>query len=243
MPRKVDCELVLVPPKGAEVVVVSCLVETEVGRTTATCFVVAGVGAGTALTSAVEAGNDTSMASANTWTKVLLIDTGVGCDGVKTRVGASTSAVEAGNDTIMASANTRTKVLLVDTVGCDGVKTRVGASTSAVEAGNDTSMASAKTRTKVLLIDTGVGCDGVKTRVGAVVGTGFEPLLDTQSVQIRVAGESKQQCVCSCLCLCLCRSFRCKRATAQQRKAAFPVCRHISTKSTCAGRKAQVEVE
>jgi hypothetical protein len=74
MPRKVDCALVLVPPKGAEVVVVSCLV-------------VAGVGTGTASTSAVEAGNDTSMASANTWTKVLLVDT-VGCGGVKTRVGA-----------------------------------------------------------------------------------------------------------------------------------------------------------
>ena len=85
MPRKVDCELVLVPPKGAEVVVVSCLVETEIGRTTATCFVVAGVGTGTASTSAVEAGEETK-ASANTWTNVL-VET-VGCGAVKTRVGA-----------------------------------------------------------------------------------------------------------------------------------------------------------
>jgi hypothetical protein len=86
MPRKVDCELVLVTPKGAEVVVVSCLVETEIVRTTATCFVVAGVGTGTASTSAVEAEDDT-VASANTGTKTLLVDT-VGCGGGKTRVGA-----------------------------------------------------------------------------------------------------------------------------------------------------------
>ena len=69
--------------KGAEVVVDSCVVETEIGRTTATCFIVAGTG--TASTSAVEDGDET-VASANTWTKVL-VET-VGCGAVKTRVGA-----------------------------------------------------------------------------------------------------------------------------------------------------------
>ena len=78
-----DCELVLAPPKRAEVVVDSCVVETEIGRTTATCFVVAGTG--TASTSAVEDGDET-VASANTWTKVL-VET-VGCGAVKTWVGA-----------------------------------------------------------------------------------------------------------------------------------------------------------
>ena len=71
------------PLKGAEVVVDSCMVETEMGRTTATCFIVAGTG--TASTSAVEVGEET-VASANTWTKVL-VET-VGCGAVRTRVGA-----------------------------------------------------------------------------------------------------------------------------------------------------------
>ena len=71
------------PLKGAEVVVDSCVVELKIGRTTATCFIVSATG--TVSTRAVEAGEET-MASANTWTKVL-VET-VGCGAVKTRVGA-----------------------------------------------------------------------------------------------------------------------------------------------------------
>jgi len=158
MPRKVDCELVLVPPKEAEVVVDSCMVETEIGRTTATCFIVAGTG--TASTSAVEAGEET-MASANTRTKVL-VET-VGGPAVKTRVGTIVGTwlrITAGHAVGTNSGRTTATCFVVAGTGT--------ASTSAVEAGEET-MASANTSTKVL-VET-VGCGAVKTRVRAVVGT------------------------------------------------------------------------
>ena len=146
------------PLKGAEVVVDNCLVETEIGRTTATCFVVAGTG--TASTSAVEAGEET-MASANTWTKVL-VET-VGCGAVKTRVGAIVGTwlrITAGHAVGTTFGRTTAICFVVAATGT--------ASTSAVEAGEET-MASANTWTKVL-VET-VGCGAVKTRVGAIVGT------------------------------------------------------------------------